>query len=127
MAAVPRHVAGGGSAAVMGVMSDAPSPAETESSIYPPYDRSLELALALARLSAEVRAEWRHKYITQGEAELRVQAPLDRAAAALRSAGKPATVRTVWIMLADRAGASGDPDLRAAAALAGMAMGLRPS
>ena len=109
----------------MGVMSDAPSPAETESSIYPPYDRSLELALE--GLSAEVRAEWRHKYITQGEAELRVQALLDRAEAALRSAGKPATVRTVWIMLADRAGEAGAPDLRAAAALAGMAMGLRPS
>lgn len=71
MVAAPRHVAGGGSAAVMSVMSDAP-PAGTESSSYPPYDQSLELALA--GLSAEVRAEWRHRYVTQGEAELRVQA-----------------------------------------------------
>lgn len=108
----------------MNVMSDAPFPAESEASSYPPYDRSLELALA--GLSAEVRAEWRHKYIRQGEAELRVQAVLARAEAALRSAGKPATARAVWIMLADRAGASGDPGLRAAAVLAGMAVGLRP-
>ena len=125
MAAVPWPVADGGSDAVMSGMSDAPSPAGTESSSYPPYDQSLELALA--RLSVEVRAEWRHRYVAQGETELRVQALLDRAEAALRSAGKPATVRNLWIMLADRVGASGDPDLRAAAALAGMAVGLRPS
>lgn len=124
MAAVPEHVAGGGSVAVISGMSGAFSSADTESSSYLPYDRPLELALA--GLSAEVRAEWRHRYITQREAELRVQALLDRAEAALRSAGKPAMVRTVWIVLADRAGTSGDPDLRAAAALAGMAMGLRP-
>lgn len=91
----------------MSVRSDAPSPAGTESSSYPPYDRSLELALA--GLSAEVRAEWRHRYVTQGETELCVQALLDRAKAALRSAGKPATVRTVWVMLGDRAGALATP------------------
>jgi len=39
----------------------------------------------------------------------------------------PPTIRILWIALADRAGASNDTDLLAAAALAGMAMGLRPS
>ena len=56
-----------------------------------------------------------------------MQAIFDRAEAALQAAGTPATIRTLWIMLADRAGKSGDADLKAAAALAGMAMGLRVS
>lgn len=90
-----------------------------------PYNRPP--SQALAGLSTEVRAEWRQKYITHGEAELRLQALLDRAGSALRSAGKPATIRTMWIMLADRAGTSDDLNLRTAAALAGVALGLRPS
>jgi len=57
-----------------------------------------------------------------------VQALLDQAEAALRLGGAPVTIRTLWMALADhRAGRSDDADLRAAAALAGMAMGLRPS
>ena len=56
----------------------------------------------------------------------RVQALLDRAEAALRPGGAPVTIRALWIALADRAGRSDDADLRAAA-LAGMAIGLRPS
>ena len=63
----------------------------------------------------------------QDEGELRVQAILDRAEAALLGAGTPATIRTLWMALADRAGPSGNADLKAAAALAGMAMGLQPS
>ena len=42
-----------------------------------------------------------------------MQALLDRAEAALRSAGTPPTIRTLWMSLADRAGKSGDADLRA--------------
>jgi len=82
---------------------------------------------ALAEFSTEGRAAWRLRYRVGDDAELRVQALLDRVEAALQAAGKPATIRTVWIALADRAGTSDDPALRAAAALAGMAMGLRPS
>jgi hypothetical protein len=78
-------------------------------------------------MSAEIRTAWRNRYLAEAEAELRVQALLDRTEAALRSAGTPPTIRTLWIALADRAGKSGDADLRAAAALAGMTMGLRPS
>ena len=77
-------------------------------------------------MPAEVRAPWRNRYLAEAEAKLRVQALLDRTEAALRSAGTPTTIRTLWISLADRAGKSGDADLRAAA-LAGMAMGLQPS
>lgn len=78
-------------------------------------------------MPAEARAAWRNRYLVEAEAELRVQGLLDRAEAALRSADTPPTIRILWVVLADRTGKSGDADLRAAAALAGMAMGLRPS
>jgi hypothetical protein len=77
-------------------------------------------------MPAEVRAAWRGLHITEAEAELRVQALLDRAEAALRPGGVPITIRTLCMALADRAGRSDDADLRAAA-LAGVATGLRPS
>jgi len=56
-----------------------------------------------------------------------VLALLDQAEAALRPGGAPVTIRTLRIALADRAGRSDNADLHAAAALAGMATGLRPS
>jgi len=106
-------------------MSDAPHPAGGTAAGHPPYDRPPRQALG--EMPAEVRAAWRGRYGTEAEAELRVQALLDRAEAALSADGAPVTIRTLWIALADRAGRSDDADLRAAAALAGMAMGLRPS
>jgi hypothetical protein len=78
-------------------------------------------------MPAEARVAWRNRYVTQVESEFRTQAILDRAEATLRSAGTPPTICTLWIALADRAVRSDDADLRAAAALAGMAMGLQPS
>lgn len=105
-------------------MSDAHHPSgDPATPGYPPYDRPPRQALG--EMPAEVRAAWRGRYIT--EAELRVQALLDRAEAALRPGGTPVTIRTLWLALADRAERSDDGDLRAAAALAGMAIGLRPS
>lgn len=105
-------------------MSDARHPASDPATPgHPPHDRPPRQALG--EMPAEVRAAWRGRYIT--EAELRVQALPGRAEAALRPRGAPATIRTLWIALADRAGRSDDADLRAAAVLAGMAMGLRPS
>ena len=92
---------------------------------HPPYDRPPRQALG--EMPVEVRAAWRSRYPAEAEAELRVQALLDRAEAALRASDAPVTIRILWIALADRAGRSDDADLRAAAALAGMAMGLRPS
>jgi len=90
-----------------------------------PYDRPSRQALS--EMPADVRAAWRDRYITEAEAELRVLALLDQAEAALRPGGAPVTNRTLWIAPADRAGRSDNADLHAAAALAGMAMGLRPS
>ena len=91
----------------------------------PSYERSPRAAVA--EMPADVRDAWRARYSVQADAELRAEALLNRAEATLQAAGKPATIRTVWILLADRAGADGDADVRIAAALAGMAMGLRPS
>ena len=105
-------------------MSDAHHPAgDPAAPGHPPYDRAPRQALG--EMPDEVRAAWRGRYIL--EAELRVQALLDRAEAALRPGGASVTIRALWIALADRAGRSDDADLRAAAALAGMAMGLRLS
>ena len=108
-------------------MSD-PSPVANRPALsgHPPYDRPPRLALA--ELPANVRASWRDRYATQPEVELRVQSILERAETALHSAGSPVTIRTLWIALLDSLqGREGNADLRAAAALAGMAMGLRPS
>ena len=101
-------------------MADDAAPAEVLD-----YERSPRAAAA--EMPADVRDAWRARYSVQADAELRAEALLNRAEATLRTAGKPATIRTVWILLADRAGADGDADVRVAAALAGMAMGLRPS
>ncbi len=90
-----------------------------------PYDRSP--SRALAEMLAADRSAWRSRYAAEGDAELRAQALLERAEAALGAAGVPPTIRVLWIALADRAGRSEDADMRAAAALAGMAMGLRTS
>jgi len=90
-----------------------------------PYDRPPRQALS--EMPAEVRAAWRDRYITEAEAELRVLALLDQAEAARPQGGAPVTIRTLCIALADRAGRSDNADLHAAAALAGMALGLRPS
>lgn len=106
-------------------MSDRQSLASSAASTgHPPYDRPA--ARALAEMPTEVRAAWRSRYAADDDAVLRAQALLERAEAALAAAGVPPTIRTLWITIADRTGRSEDADLRAAAALAGMAMGLRP-
>jgi len=91
----------------------------------PHYDRSPRLALA--EMPADARDAWRVRHAVHGDAELRAQALIERAEAALQAAGRPVTIRTVWMLLADRAGANCDTNLKAAAALAGMAMGLQPA
>ena len=108
-------------------MSD-PSLAVTGASLcsHPPYDRPPRLALA--EMPADARAVWRERYSVQDEAELRVQAILERAETALRSAGKSTTIRALWMALTDALlGKGNNADLRAATALAAMAMGLKPS
>lgn len=86
------------------------------------YD--LPVRRALDKMPAVVRQTWRNNYLTQDGAEHKAQALVERAEAAMRERGELTTIRTVWMLLADRAGQEENADLRAAAALAGMAMGL---
>jgi hypothetical protein len=79
---------------------------------------------AVAAIPHDVRAEWRTKYLFDDGGELRAMAVMERCEASRRAEGKEATVRSTWMALADRAGVTGDPDTKAAAALAGLAMGL---
>jgi hypothetical protein len=56
---------------------------------------------------------------------MRARAMLQNVERELRDAGQEVTIHALWVTLADRAGQENDLDVRAAAALAGMAMGLR--
>ncbi len=88
----------------------------------PAYDR--QPREALGELPAEVRVAWEARYLVEDGAGPRAEALVERAEAALVAVGRLATIRDVWILLAQRAASGDDADLRAAAALAGMAMGL---
>ncbi|MGI4976793.1 MAG: hypothetical protein ACRYG6_07605 [Janthinobacterium lividum] len=56
---------------------------------------------------------------------MRARATLARVESELRAAGAEVTIHALWVELADRAGQGDEPDVRAAAALARMTMGLR--
>jgi hypothetical protein len=91
--------------------------------IHPPYQRPAQEAIA--GLPAAVRASWRSKYLSDPAAELRVTALIKSAEAHLVGTGQTAAIRALWLLLADRVGLDpSDPDMRAAAALTGLAMGL---
>lgn len=87
------------------------------------YDR--QPRKALDEMPSRARGAWTARYIAQDGAAPRAEALVERAEAALIAAGKPATIRDVWMLLAQRAGSGDDADTRAAAALVGIAMGLR--
>jgi len=89
------------------------------------YDRAV--SDAFADLPHDVRAAWMGRYAAQEDAASRAEALVERAEMALVASGRSATIRDVWMLLARRAGSEVDADMRAAAALAGMAMGLRAS
>jgi hypothetical protein len=89
------------------------------------YDRAVRDALA--ELPYDVRAAWMARYAAQEDAASRAEALVERAGTALLAADRPSTIRDVWMLLARRAGSDDDADMRAAAALAGMAMGLQAS
>lgn len=82
---------------------------------------------AFSAMSSEDKASWHMRYCAQEGAEPRVWVLLERVERDLRAAGQPGTIHSLWVTLADRAGQENDLDVRAAAALAGMAMGLRAS
>ncbi len=80
---------------------------------------------ALSALTPDDQATWHLRYCPQEGLEMRARAMLQNVERELRDAGQEVTIHALWIELADRAGEGGEPDVRAAAALAGMACGLR--
>lgn len=101
------------------VMSDTSSPAVASLA----FDHSPRRALAA--MSEQDRDIWHRRYWPQEGAEPRILILLERVERELRAAGEPATIHALWVHLAGRAGQENNPDLQAATALAGMALGLR--
>ncbi|MGI4939907.1 MAG: hypothetical protein ACRYHQ_04975 [Janthinobacterium lividum] len=79
---------------------------------------------ALAAISPEARTAWRLRYCVQEGTELHAQARLEKVERELRATGAETTIHTLWMALASRAAAEDHVDVRAAAGLAAMAMGL---
>ncbi len=88
----------------------------------PHHDRSPRAAIA--EMTPDRWAAWRTRYVLESGVELQAQAVLENAESDMRAAGQETTIRTVWMHLADRAVLEDAPEVRAAAALAGMALGL---
>ena len=80
---------------------------------------------AVAALAPDTLAAWSRRYCPQEGLEMRARATLANVERELRDAGAEVTIHTLWVELANRVGQDGEPDVRAAAALAGMACGLR--
>lgn len=79
-------------------------------------------------LPAHILAAWRSRYIPADGVDLEARALVNQEAAAVRAQGKQPDALIVWMRLADLVVKVGSPspELLAAAALAGLAGGLRP-
>ena len=79
-------------------------------------------------LPAYVLAAWRTRYALSDGVDLEARALLDQEAAVVRGEGGQPDARTVWMRFIDRVVRAGSPspELVAAAALAGLAAGVRP-
>lgn len=77
-------------------------------------------------LPAYVLSVWRSRYANEGT-DLEARAIIDREAAAIRARGETADALAIWMRLADAVGKLREPPptLAAAAALAGLAAGVR--
>jgi hypothetical protein len=80
---------------------------------------------ALAELPSEALSQWRVHYLPGEGDELKIRSLVERHEAKMRAAGRETTIRAVWVELANAAASGDDPEMRAAAGLAAMAMGLR--
>ena len=74
-------------------------------------------------MTPEMQSAWRARCADEGM-ELRARSLVERTEAKMRAIGQETTIRAVWMALADAA-VAGDPETRAAAILAGVAVGLR--
>ncbi len=77
-------------------------------------------------LPAHIVRTWRGRYANEGT-DLEARAIIDREATTIRASGATADALAVWMRLADAAGRMREPPpaLAAAAALAGLAGGIR--
>jgi hypothetical protein len=77
-------------------------------------------------LPAHIVGAWRSRYANEGT-DLEARAIIDREAGTIRASGATADALAVWMRLADAAGRMREPPptLVAAAALAGLAGGIR--
>jgi len=75
-----------------------------------------------------ILAAWRTRFVPVDGVDLEARAMLNQEAAAIRAQGERPDALTVWIRLTDLVARVGSPspELLAAAALAGLAAGLRP-
>ena len=89
--------------------------------------KPITLRQQVADLPPYILAAWRSRFVPVDGVDLKARAVLNKEAAAIRADGNPPEVLTVWIRLCDtvvRVGSS-SPELLAAAALAGLAPGIR--
>ena len=94
----------------------------------PPSDAPATSTLhqQIGNLPAYVLGAWRSRYAPEGT-DLEARAIIDREATAIRAEGKTADAQAVWMRLADATGRLREPPpaLAAAAALVGLAVGIR--
>ena len=76
----------------------------------------------LGRPAVRTRAAWRTQDLRDECAEMRVVALLEWTETTIQASGAEVTIRTLWLHLADRCVGVDDPDLKAAAALTGLAV-----
>ena len=88
----------------------------------------LTLRQQVGSLPAYIIAAWRSRYIPADGLDLEARALINQEAAAIRAQGSQPDALAVWIRLTDLVAKVGSPstELIAAAALAGLAAGLRP-
>ena len=89
--------------------------------------KPVTLRQQVADLPPYILAAWRSRFVPVDGVDLEARAMLNKEAAAIRADGNPPDALTVWIRLCDtvvRVG-SPSPELLAAAALAGLAAGIR--
>lgn len=89
---------------------------------------AVSLRQQVVGLPAYVVAAWRDRYAAAEGVERQARAIINGEAATLRAAGHTPDARTIWLRLVDDVVRQRDPpaELIAAAALAGLAAGVRP-
>ena len=88
---------------------------------------AVTLRQQVGSLPAHIEATWRSRYIPVDGIDLEARTILNQEAAAVRAQGTQPDALTIWMRLTDQVARIGSPspELLAAAALAGLAAGVR--